>query len=162
MVRVAGFEPTASWSRTMRATNCATPGYNAKGALCLLLCGEHSSTWFFIIRDFSYNVNLYFVGFTSGFCQGLNAEKSKMPFCVLFTKAVPPPQSLPPLQAPAIPARHTFPQGCRAGIRLPISGPVVYFLRYPGKVRSPRDLPPNHIRFPFSLLPRSKALYGWQ
>ena len=24
MVRVAGFEPTASWSRTMRATNCAT------------------------------------------------------------------------------------------------------------------------------------------
>ena len=27
MVRVAGFEPTASWSRTMRATNCATPGY---------------------------------------------------------------------------------------------------------------------------------------
>ena len=27
MVRVAGFEPTASWSRTKRATNCATPGY---------------------------------------------------------------------------------------------------------------------------------------
>ena len=26
VVRVAGFEPTASWSRTMRATNCATPG----------------------------------------------------------------------------------------------------------------------------------------
>ena len=26
LVRVAGFEPTASWSRTMRATNCATPG----------------------------------------------------------------------------------------------------------------------------------------
>ena len=25
MVRVAGFEPTASWSRTMRATICATP-----------------------------------------------------------------------------------------------------------------------------------------
>ena len=28
MVRVAGFEPTASWSRTKRATNCATPGCN--------------------------------------------------------------------------------------------------------------------------------------
>ena len=27
VVRVAGFEPTASWSRTKRATNCATPGY---------------------------------------------------------------------------------------------------------------------------------------
>ena len=27
MVRVARFELTASWSRTMRATNCATPGY---------------------------------------------------------------------------------------------------------------------------------------
>ena len=27
VVRVAGFEPTASWTRTMRATNCATPGY---------------------------------------------------------------------------------------------------------------------------------------
>ena len=26
LVRVAGFEPTASWTRTMRATNCATPG----------------------------------------------------------------------------------------------------------------------------------------
>ena len=26
MVRVAGFEPTASWSRTKRAINCATPG----------------------------------------------------------------------------------------------------------------------------------------
>ena len=26
MVRVAGFEPTASWSRTKHATNCATPG----------------------------------------------------------------------------------------------------------------------------------------
>ena len=30
MVRVAGFEPTASWTRTMRATNCATPGYSIK------------------------------------------------------------------------------------------------------------------------------------
>ena len=26
MVRVAGFEPTASWSRTKHATSCATPG----------------------------------------------------------------------------------------------------------------------------------------
>ena len=25
LVGVAGFEPTASWSRTKRATNCATP-----------------------------------------------------------------------------------------------------------------------------------------
>ena len=25
LVEVAGLEPTASWSRTMRATNCATP-----------------------------------------------------------------------------------------------------------------------------------------
>ena len=28
LVRVAGFEPTASWSRTKRATNCAIPGYS--------------------------------------------------------------------------------------------------------------------------------------
>ena len=27
VVEVAGFEPTASWSRTKRATNCATPRY---------------------------------------------------------------------------------------------------------------------------------------
>ncbi len=27
VVRVAGFEPTASWSRTKHATICATPGY---------------------------------------------------------------------------------------------------------------------------------------
>ena len=26
VVRVAGFEPTASWSRTKHATSCATPG----------------------------------------------------------------------------------------------------------------------------------------
>ena len=26
LVRVAGFEPTASWSRTKHATICATPG----------------------------------------------------------------------------------------------------------------------------------------
>ena len=26
LVRVTGFEPTASWSRTKRATSCATPG----------------------------------------------------------------------------------------------------------------------------------------
>ena len=26
VVRVAGLEPTASWTRTMRATSCATPG----------------------------------------------------------------------------------------------------------------------------------------
>ena len=30
MVRVAGFEPTASWSRTKRATGCATPGYETE------------------------------------------------------------------------------------------------------------------------------------
>ena len=33
MVRVARFELTASWSRTMRATNCATPGYEVVGGL---------------------------------------------------------------------------------------------------------------------------------
>ena len=31
LVRVAGFEPTASWSRTMRATGCATPGWFSAG-----------------------------------------------------------------------------------------------------------------------------------
>ena len=36
LVRVAGFEPTASWTRTMRATNCATPGYGFL-TLCRLL-----------------------------------------------------------------------------------------------------------------------------
>ena len=38
LVRVAGFEPTASWTRTMRATNCATPGwlyhYSVRNAFC--------------------------------------------------------------------------------------------------------------------------------
>ena len=29
LVRVTGFEPTASWSRTKRATSCATPGFYA-------------------------------------------------------------------------------------------------------------------------------------
>lgn len=27
MVEATGFEPTTSWSRTMRATNCATPRF---------------------------------------------------------------------------------------------------------------------------------------
>ncbi|WP_300561098.1 hypothetical protein, partial [uncultured Oscillibacter sp.] len=43
----------------------------------------------------------------SGKCQGLNAEKSKIVFCALFTKAILPPQYRPPGQAPAIPVRHT-------------------------------------------------------
>ena len=30
MVRVTGFEPAASCSQSMRATNCATPGYEIK------------------------------------------------------------------------------------------------------------------------------------
>lgn len=54
-------------------------------------------------------------------CQGLNAEKSKLLFCALFTIAVLPPQLPPSGQAPSAPARHTFPQGCRAGTRLPTS-----------------------------------------
>ena len=29
MVGVAGVEPTASWTRTKRATNCATPRYSS-------------------------------------------------------------------------------------------------------------------------------------
>lgn len=62
-------------------------------------------------------------------CQGLNAEKSKTLFCALFTKAVLPLQCLPPGQAPAAPARHTFPQGCRAGIHLPTAEPVAYLPR---------------------------------
>ena len=35
VVEVAGFEPTASWSRTKRATNCATPRY-----ILIELCWE--------------------------------------------------------------------------------------------------------------------------
>ena len=70
-----------------------------------------------------------------GKCQGLNTEKSKIISCALFTIAVPPPQLPPPRQAPSAPARHTFPQGYRVGIRLPI---------YPGEIRPLRDLPPNH------------------
>ena len=57
---MAGFEPTASWSRTMRATNCATPGYDAKGVRRLLRCGGTATPDLLIIRDFSCNVNLYF------------------------------------------------------------------------------------------------------
>ena len=34
LVRVTGFEPAASWSRTMRAAGCATPGY-APDQICL-------------------------------------------------------------------------------------------------------------------------------
>ena len=38
LVRVAGLEPTASWTRTMRATSCATPGklfyYNLSFPFC--------------------------------------------------------------------------------------------------------------------------------
>ena len=81
MVRVAGFEPTASWSRTMRATNCATPGYDAKGVRRLLHCGGTATPDLLIIRDFSCNVNLYFPYLSVGKCQGLNAEKSKIVFC---------------------------------------------------------------------------------
>ena len=39
MVRVAGFEPTASWTRTMRATNCATPGLISSSIISVfILC----------------------------------------------------------------------------------------------------------------------------
>ena len=47
MVRVAGLEPTASWSRTTRATNCAIPGYSIFGAAVL-----RSNTATIIIRIF--------------------------------------------------------------------------------------------------------------
>lgn len=60
-----------------------------------------------------------------GKCQGLNAEKSKIVFCALFTKAILPPQYRPPGQAPAIPVRHTSHPGCRAGIRLPTAAPAM-------------------------------------
>ena len=57
--------------------------------------------------------------------QGLNAEKSKILFCALFTKAILPPQYRPAGQAPAIPVRHTSHPGCRAGIRLPTAAPAM-------------------------------------
>ena len=38
-VGVTGFEPTASWSRTKRATNCATPRKEKTAAAALLRCG---------------------------------------------------------------------------------------------------------------------------
>nr|WP_325306868.1 hypothetical protein [uncultured Oscillibacter sp.] len=44
----------------MRATNCATPGYDAKGVRRLLRCGGTATPDLLIIRDFSCNVNLYF------------------------------------------------------------------------------------------------------
>ena len=34
MVQVKGLEPPASWSQTMRSTNCATPGYRDLSAPC--------------------------------------------------------------------------------------------------------------------------------
>ncbi len=43
MVGVAGVEPTASWTRTKRATNCATPRYSL-----------------FIIRNFLPDVKVIF------------------------------------------------------------------------------------------------------
>ena len=74
------------------------------------------------------HVKLYRYRRQIGKCQGLNAEKTKKLFCAIFTKAIPPPQSRPSGQAPAAPARHTFPQGCRAGIHLPTAGPVAHLL----------------------------------
>ena len=71
----------------------------------------------------------FFQVFIPGKCQGLNAEKSKIVFCALFTKAALLPQPRPPGQAPSIPARHTFRQGCRAGIHLPTAEPVGYLPR---------------------------------
>ena len=40
MVRVAGLEPTASWTRTMRATSCATPGNLFYYSLFHSICQE--------------------------------------------------------------------------------------------------------------------------
>ena len=37
LVRVTGFEPTASWSRTKRATSCATPGFK-----CYIIITAHA------------------------------------------------------------------------------------------------------------------------
>ena len=54
MVRVAGFEPTASWSRTTRATNCAIPGsYTVFQRLS-------PSNLLLIILDFSHYVKCRF------------------------------------------------------------------------------------------------------
>ncbi len=58
--------------------------------------------------------------------QGLNAEKSRLAFCALFTKAIQSPQFQLSLPLPAAPARRTFHQGCRAGIRLPTAEPPEY------------------------------------
>ena len=70
LVRVAGFEPTASWSRTKRATNCATPG-------CSLI----------IIQNFCPNVKYFLVaGFEPtarpmpAFCR-IRAQTAKGTFC---------------------------------------------------------------------------------
>lgn len=70
-------------------------------------------------------VNEYWREHRDGKCQGLNAEKSKILFCALFTKAILPPQYRPAGQAPAIPVRHTSHPGCRAGIRLPTAAPAM-------------------------------------
>ena len=40
LVRVAGLEPTASWTRTMRATSCATPGNLLYYSLFVCVCQE--------------------------------------------------------------------------------------------------------------------------
>ena len=75
------------------------------------------------ISDIEKKIKTFLSPAPGGKCQGLNAEKSKIIFCALFTKPILPPQPPPPGQAPSAPARHTFPQGCRAGIHLPTAGP---------------------------------------
>ena len=45
MVRVAGFEPTASWTRTMRATNCATPGWLYHYSVSKAFCQVEDFLW---------------------------------------------------------------------------------------------------------------------
>ena len=42
--RVTGFEPTASWSRTKRATNCATPRKKSAATLLLRLGMRESNS----------------------------------------------------------------------------------------------------------------------
>ena len=45
LVRVAGFEPTASWTRTMRATNCATPGWLYHYSVSKAFCQVEDFLW---------------------------------------------------------------------------------------------------------------------
>ena len=76
-------------------------------------------------------------------------QKNPPNFYAIFIKVNQPLLSPPSLLPPAIPARHTFRQGCPRVFIYPALDPQDVVLCYSGEVCPLRDLPPNH---PVSIL----------